>query len=157
RVLCPHCRTSCQVNNQHLGSPVRCGKCRRPFAVRTPAAPTASVSDETEMLLELDGPAAAHLEQKREGRAQPAAIGWRPPSILTSGCLDIGAATSPGRVRSRNEDSFLVQHFSWSTLDQRREVALVIVADGLGGHEAGDQASGLVIRTVAGTLAGLLG
>jgi protein phosphatase len=70
--------------------------------------------------------------------------------------LDIGSATSPGRVRKRNEDSFLVHHVCWSNLDQRREIGLVIVADGLGGHEAGDQASGMAIRQIGAGLAALI-
>jgi protein phosphatase len=70
--------------------------------------------------------------------------------------LDVGSATSPGRVRSRNEDSFLTQHLSWCNLDRRRDSALLVVADGLGGHEAGDQASGMVIRIVGAALTPLL-
>jgi protein phosphatase len=70
-------------------------------------------------------------------------------------CLDIGTATSPGRVRERNEDSFLVQRLHWSNLDARREMALVIVADGMGGHDAGDVASGMAIRSIGGSLAPL--
>ncbi len=71
--------------------------------------------------------------------------------------LDIGSATSTGRVRSRNEDSFLVQHLVWSTLDECHEVALLVVADGMGGHEAGHRASGIVIRAIGSALAPLLG
>jgi protein phosphatase len=71
--------------------------------------------------------------------------------------LDIGGATSSGCVRPRNEDSFLVQQLAWANLDQRHEAAIVVVADGMGGYEAGDQASALVIRTVGGSLAGLFG
>jgi protein phosphatase len=52
----------------------------------------------------------------------------------------------------RNEDSFLVQHMSWSNLDERHEIALAVVADGLGGHEAGDKASGLAIRRIGASL-----
>jgi protein phosphatase len=70
--------------------------------------------------------------------------------------LDVGCATSTGRVRPRNEDSFLVQHVSWSNRDQRHDVALLVVADGMGGYPAGDEASGLVIRTLGSALAPLL-
>jgi PPM family protein phosphatase len=69
--------------------------------------------------------------------------------------LDIGSATSTGRVRPRNEDSFLVQHLTWSNLDERHDVALVVIADGMGGYAAGDQASGLVVRTVGSVVAPL--
>jgi serine/threonine protein phosphatase PrpC len=70
--------------------------------------------------------------------------------------LEIGSATSAGRVRNRNEDSFLVGQLAWSNLDERREVALLVVADGMGGHAAGDRASGLVIRLLANSLMPLL-
>ncbi len=70
--------------------------------------------------------------------------------------LDIGAATSPGRVRERNEDSFLVQHLMWSNLDEAHELAVLVVADGMGGAAAGDRASGLVIRTAGAVLAPML-
>src|SRR5439155_13776245 len=61
-----------------------------------------------------------------------------------------------GRVRTRNEDSSLVVQLSSTNLDQRRDVALVVVADGMGGYDAGDQASGLIIRVAGGALLGQL-
>jgi protein phosphatase len=83
----------------------------------------------------------------------------RPPAPSGTGAplrLDVGAATSAGRVRRRNEDSYLLQHLAWSARDGRRDSALLVVADGMGGHEAGDRASGLVIRELGTALAGLL-
>jgi protein phosphatase len=59
-------------------------------------------------------------------------------------------------VRERNEDSSLVQHLAWSNLDERHELAVLIVADGMGGHSAGDRASGLTLRVILGQLAPLL-
>src|SRR5262249_38595804 len=40
---------------------------------------------------------------------------------------------------------------------ERREIALLVVADGMGGHAAGDRASGIVIRLVGSNLESLLG
>lgn len=49
------------------------------------------------------------------------------------------ATTHVGRVRKRNEDAFCL----------RPELGLWVVADGMGGHERGDHASGLVAETMA--------
>jgi protein phosphatase len=59
-------------------------------------------------------------------------------------------------VRTRNEDSHLVLQVTSANLDQRRDVAVVVVADGMGGYEAGDKAAGMTIRTVGGPLLGQL-
>jgi protein phosphatase len=52
--------------------------------------------------------------------------------------FDAGFATHPGRVRPRNEDSYLV----------RTDAGLWAVADGMGGHEAGDVASQLIVSAL---------
>lgn len=78
------------------------------------------------------------------------------PDTLNVCRLEIASATTRGLVRGRNEDSFLVQQMSWSNRDERHEIALVVVPDGMGGHEAGDEASGIVIRQALASLAPLL-
>jgi protein phosphatase len=126
RAHCPHCITPCQVAEQHLGVPVRCHKCGQAFTV------------------------------------QPTALTSKPPTTepipQTAGALrlDISGVTSIGRERSRNEDSFLVQHLTWSDLNENHQLALVIVADGMGGHAGGDQAARLALRTIGIVLAPLL-
>jgi protein phosphatase len=75
------------------------------------------------------------------------AIRGRPARLRT------GWATSAGRLRPRNEDSLLLSHWAWASQDGRHEAVLAVVADGMGGHDAGDRASAVAISAVAQTLA----
>jgi serine/threonine protein phosphatase PrpC len=130
----------------------------------SPAAAPASSGDE-EFNFDF-APAAEAALRKETPAPQPVPVPAPGPSGRatwqalpgTGVCrLDIGGATSPGMVRKRNEDSFLIQQLCWSNLDKRRELALVVLADGLGGHDAGDRASHMVIQGVGAGLASLLG
>ena len=74
----------------------------------------------------------------------------------------VGGATDRGRVREKNEDQFVVAeltralHIQASSLpqpemlfgDARVRGNLFIVADGMGGHNAGEQASWLAVVTI---------
>jgi len=126
RVECTHCGTPCQVPEAHLGKPVRCYKCKEIFTAVPP-------EPEPEVLLP----------------------DFDPPPAPAACRLEVGAASSPGKVRERNEDSFLVQQLAWTSRDVAHEAALLVVADGMGGHQAGDRASRLTVRTVASHLAPL--
>ncbi|HEY0419022.1 MAG TPA: protein phosphatase 2C domain-containing protein [Acetobacteraceae bacterium] len=55
------------------------------------------------------------------------------------------AATHPGAVRTHNEDSFV----------DRPDIGLWAVADGAGGHEAGEVASSMIAETLSAIPAGL--
>jgi serine/threonine protein phosphatase PrpC len=73
------------------------------------------------------------------GAIAPAAVAGVGPLVRDS------AATHPGTVRQRNEDSVLV----------RPDIALWAVADGAGGHGAGDVASQAVVAALAAIPPGL--
>ncbi len=61
-------------------------------------------------------------------------------AIGARAALRVGATTDVGRHREHNEDTFLV----------RADLGIFAVADGMGGHEAGDVASALVAGAING-------
>jgi serine/threonine protein phosphatase PrpC len=69
----------------------------------------------------------------------------RPDSVT----LVFGRRTDVGQERSLNEDSLLTLDMASVFRSVNAPVGLFVVADGMGGHDAGDVASRLAIRTVA--------
>jgi len=67
-------------------------------------------------------------------------LSWHhgPCPMGLSESLRFYAATDVGKVRDHNEDNFLVD----------KKLSLFIVADGMGGHAAGEVASAIAVRTV---------
>ena len=64
--------------------------------------------------------------------------------------LQVGLASDPGRVRDHNEDASLALQFMWAQQGQPPlQVGLFVLADGMGGHAQGEQASALVVRLAA--------
>lgn len=87
--------------------------------------------------------------------AGPALLSVEGVEIIAPGrpCrVAVGAATWRGRVMGRNEDRFLVQQLAWSEGDATRQVSLLAVVDGMGDHWAGEEAAGVVVRTVGRAL-----
>lgn len=76
--------------------------------------------------------------------------------------MDCAALTDVGRVRQTNEDQFLIADLNKSMLVRQTSLshddhtrlfggsqgALLLVADGMGGHAAGKQASALAVQTL---------
>ena len=74
-----------------------------------------------------------------------------PYEILQPGVghLRVAHATDQGMVRTNNQDSLYRFFASSSSVDEIPDFGLFIVADGMGGHMNGEQASAVAIQTVA--------
>lgn len=64
-------------------------------------------------------------------------------------CVGVGALTDRGRVRDHNEDALFTLQSVISQEEELLPLCLYIVADGMGGHEGGQEASTLATRLVA--------
>jgi protein phosphatase len=62
--------------------------------------------------------------------------------------LDIAAWTTTGMVRTGNEDAFALLHGVESRQDELGEYALLLLADGMGGYEAGEVAAAMAIQAL---------
>jgi serine/threonine protein phosphatase PrpC len=60
--------------------------------------------------------------------------------------LDIAAWTTTGMVRTGNEDAFTVLHGVDARQDDLHEYAMVLLADGMGGYEAGEIAADMALN-----------
>ena len=67
--------------------------------------------------------------------------------------LRVGRYTDVGMVRDLNEDSLLALELDRVHRSISRPIGLYVVADGMGGHAAGDVASGLAINAMAEKMA----
>lgn len=61
----------------------------------------------------------------------------------------VGACSDTGVVRDHNEDSYLTVQLGLDNNGQRHAWGLYIVSDGMGGHAAGEVASGMAVRAAA--------
>jgi protein phosphatase len=74
--------------------------------------------------------------------------------VLGNARLEIAAWTTTGMVRTGNEDAFALVHAIESRQDDLGEFALILLADGMGGYEAGEVASGMAIHAIRQSLLG---
>ena len=62
--------------------------------------------------------------------------------------MEIASWTTTGIVRTGNEDAYAVLHACESRQDDMAESALILLADGMGGYEAGEVAAALAIQVL---------
>src|SRR5690348_16166026 len=60
---------------------------------------------------------------------------------------EVGWVVDKGRVRASNEDSIAAVTMSQASEAEAQSVGVYAVADGMGGHDAGEVASKLAVRT----------
>lgn len=63
--------------------------------------------------------------------------------------LRVGRLSDSGREREANEDSLLVLDLHCANKSVNRAAGLFVVADGMGGQEVGEIASGMLVRSLA--------
>ncbi|MGD2176799.1 MAG: protein phosphatase 2C domain-containing protein [Anaerolineae bacterium] len=72
-----------------------------------------------------------------------------PPSVHIRSKIEVGWATDVGKTRDHNEDTALVITAAHDGDDMRPSFGLFVLADGMGGHRAGELASSLAARVAA--------
>ncbi len=77
-----------------------------------------------------------------------------PTGACASGVLNVGWMTDVGRVRGHNEDGIFVFSAEQLSSSAVPHFAVFILADGMGGHLAGEVASAMACKVVAGQLLG---
>jgi serine/threonine protein phosphatase PrpC len=94
------------------------------------------------VLCGLEAPSAAQLAKD----LQKGLVEVRRPSSVD---VRVGRLTDVGQTRQLNEDSLLTIEIGRVRRSISEPLALYVVCDGMGGHAAGDIASGLVVQTLA--------
>lgn len=77
-------------------------------------------------------------------------------TIIRSSHGKLGFASNVGRVRAVDEDSVLAIEIRTAFLSELRTRLLLMVADGMGGHNRGEVASRIAVQTIARALFPLL-
>ncbi|MBD3287169.1 hypothetical protein GF337_00050 [candidate division KSB1 bacterium] len=66
--------------------------------------------------------------------------------------LEVGKSSNVGQVRSLNEDSLASLNMTYIIQSKSTPVGLYIVADGMGGHAAGEEASKIAVQSISQSL-----
>ena len=77
---------------------------------------------------------------------------FAPETLRASPPLRTGWQSDAGKVREHNEDALIAMTFEFQQDQGRQSIGLFAVADGMGGHEQGENASSVAARTVSDEL-----
>jgi protein phosphatase len=120
---------------------------------------TQRLSEEEGEALASEGDLTAILREVRTGSLASAAdLATRLDALLSERTRPlplrqiVGAATDTGMVRDHNEDSYLSLQLSLDNNATPLQWGAYFVSDGMGGHAAGEVASGLAVRGAADVL-----
>lgn len=132
--ICPHCRFPNRPGAKYCAM---CGRLLTPSAVRPLSAIDGDSNDEPPTAprggVVPGANSGASLHAFRDDKSLDLRAGWR---------------TDAGQVRDSNEDSLLIVENVWNNRAFGRPLGLFVVADGMGGHEGGEIASGMLIRSL---------
>ena len=95
---------------------------------------------------------AAETKPMLEGIREPIQTRPLPPPKQFSSTTDrftVGQNTDVGRMRSNNQDACLAMVISPNMVGDPPAIGFFVVADGMGGHTDGEQASAVTVRTLA--------
>jgi PPM family protein phosphatase len=108
------------IDELEIPHPMRGGTCMDDETIKLPPSP------------DVEANASTSFEDAAAGEAPPHEVGW---------------SIDKGLVRERNEDSLAAVTLSQVSEHETKSVGVYAVADGMGGHEAGEIASELAVRT----------
>lgn len=131
--ICPHCGHRNRPNARFCAA---CG--RELIAVEMEAADDVPTIPHGPAVGETTG-----MIENEPTAPVPSRLQWR-----------TGHRSDVGRLRESNEDSHLALDFLCVNKSISRGVGLFAIADGMGGHEGGEIASGMLIRALARLAAG---
>jgi len=89
------------------------------------------------------------LFEREEGSAVEVVVSPDTPEVPRRPRLEAGWATDVGKMREHNEDTALVITAAHDGGEKRPWFGLFVLADGMGGHRAGEMASSLAARVAA--------
>jgi len=93
-------------------------------------------------------PETDHTDSKKASAVSEKAPQSMPTSIKNSYQLNVGQGQSVGKQRKHNEDAFFTLTSMLAHNNTELPLGLYIVADGMGGHQNGEIASELAIRSI---------